>query len=73
MADGSGKRSRPETPAEYRERAAECERLAAASQTEKYRETFLHIAATWRRLADEDEALDGDAPAIQKRPSPTPE
>ncbi len=73
MADGSGKRSRPETPAEYRERAAECERLAADSQTERNRETYLRIAATWRRLADEDEALARDAPATPKRPSPPPE
>jgi hypothetical protein len=37
----------------YLERAAECERLAAAAMTEDNREIFLRLAARWRRAAEE--------------------
>ena len=44
--------------AEYRHRAAECERLAQEAITEEHRHTILRIAATWRALADQRERLD---------------
>jgi hypothetical protein len=43
--------------AEYRHRAAECERLAEQAITEEHRQTILGIAATWRALADQRERL----------------
>ena len=43
--------------AEYRRRAAECERLAAEAITEEHRQTILKIAATWRALANQRERL----------------
>jgi len=43
--------------AEYRRRAAECERLAADALTDEHRQTILGIAATWRALADQRERL----------------
>lgn len=46
----------PRTPQDFRDRAAECERLAEQFANPAVRETMLHVAATWRRLADEDEA-----------------
>jgi hypothetical protein len=73
MAHSNDKRSQPETLEEYRQRAAECERLAASSELKRNREIFLQLAATWHRLADEDEALARDTPATPKRPSPPPE
>ena len=50
--------------AEYRRRAAECERLAEQALTEQHRQTILGIAATWRALADQRERLElpGDNP-----------
>lgn len=50
--------------AEYRRRAAECERLAQDAITEEHRQTILKIAATWRALAEQRERLDltGDNP-----------
>jgi hypothetical protein len=47
-----------EVLAEYRRRAAECERLAQDAITEEHRQTILGIAATWRALADQRERLD---------------
>jgi hypothetical protein len=44
------------TPEEYRQRAADCERVAAETSSADVRETMLEVAARWRRLADEDEA-----------------
>jgi hypothetical protein len=38
--------------AEYRHRAAECERLAQEALTEEHRQTILKIAASWRQMAD---------------------
>ncbi len=43
--------------AEYRRRAAECERLAAEALTEDHRRTILEIATTWRALAEQRERL----------------
>lgn len=51
--------------AEYRRRAAECERLAEQAITEEHRQTILRIAATWRALADQRERLElpGEGPS----------
>ncbi|MDB5409731.1 MAG: hypothetical protein JWL84_4643 [Rhodospirillales bacterium] len=43
------------TPAEFRERAAECERLAAEVTDPTIERTLLFVAARWRSLAKEDE------------------
>jgi hypothetical protein len=43
--------------AEYRRRAAECDRLAEEALTEDHREAILRIAASWRELADQRERL----------------
>jgi hypothetical protein len=45
-----------ETPQEFRDRAAECERKAAEVSAPEFRETLLYVASRWRELADEDEA-----------------
>ena len=73
MTDSNGERSQPKTPAEYGQRATECERLAASYKPEKYREMFLYIAARWQLLADAHEALAGGAPTTPNGPSPLPE
>ena len=44
--------------AHYRQRAAECERLAEQAITEDHRQTILRIAGTWRALADQRERLE---------------
>ena len=53
--------------AEYRRRAAECERLAQDAITEEHRQTILRIAATWRALANQRERLHltGDNPSSE--------
>ena len=43
--------------AEYRRRAAECERLAGDAITEEHRQTILKIAESWRSLADQRERM----------------
>lgn len=43
--------------AEYRRRAAECERLAAEAITEEHRQTILKIAESWRAMADQRERM----------------
>jgi hypothetical protein len=45
----------PRTSHDFRDRADECERLAAKHDNSAVREDLLGVAATWRRLADEDE------------------
>jgi hypothetical protein len=42
-------------PQEFRQRAAECERLAAIGINTSARETLLYVAAGWRAMADEEE------------------
>jgi hypothetical protein len=42
-------------PRIFRERAAECERLAAETKNPHDRETLLYVASRWRAMADEDE------------------
>jgi hypothetical protein len=39
----------------FRERAENCERMAAKSRDPQVRETFLYIASTWRELAAANE------------------
>jgi hypothetical protein len=43
--------------AEYRRRAAECERLAGDAITEEHRQTILKIAESWRAMADQRERM----------------
>jgi hypothetical protein len=43
--------------AEYRRRAAECERLAADAITEAHRQAILKIAGSWRLLAEQRERM----------------
>ena len=43
--------------AEYRHRAAECERMARDAITEAHRQAILKIAASWRSLADQRERM----------------
>jgi len=43
--------------ADYRRRAAECDRLAEEAITEDHRLAILSIAASWRELADQRERL----------------
>jgi hypothetical protein len=42
-------------PQEFRQRAAECERLAELSRDSNARETLLFVASRWRAMADDDE------------------
>jgi hypothetical protein len=44
-----------ETPQDFRDRAAECERLAATATNPEARETMIYVASRWRALAEEDE------------------
>ena len=43
--------------AEYRRRAAECERLAADAITEEHRQKIFKIAESWRSMADQRERM----------------
>jgi hypothetical protein len=43
--------------AEYRRRAAECERLAREAITKEHRQTILQIAESWRLLADQRQRM----------------
>lgn len=49
------RRHREHTPADYRERAAECERLAETAVDEANRKILLDLAARWRALANEND------------------
>ena len=42
-------------PQEFRDRAAECERLAELGTNRRDRETLLYVASRWRAMADEDD------------------
>jgi hypothetical protein len=44
-----------ETVAQYIEFAAECDRLAADAQSERYRKILEEIAQVWRKLARDAE------------------
>jgi hypothetical protein len=62
----------PSTPQDYRDRAAESERLAETFEDRKARETLYHVASRWRAMADADEqreqrnhpSREGDWPRI---------
>jgi hypothetical protein len=44
------------TPQEYRERAADCERLAGEAARPHDREAMLYAAKRWHDLAEEEES-----------------
>ena len=52
--------------ADYRRRAAECDRLAEEAITEDHRQAILRMAASWRELADQRERL-----SMTTKPDPT--
>jgi hypothetical protein len=45
----------PETPKDFRERAANCRLMAAKVKDPKVREALLYVATRWIALAEEDE------------------
>jgi hypothetical protein len=45
-----------ETPAQYREFAAECYRLASEAKTENHRKILREMARAWQKVAEEAEA-----------------
>ena len=62
--------------AEYRRRAAECERLAGDAITEEHRQTILEIAQSWRAMADQRERMglaqdkaNASGPALRESPA----
>ena len=62
-------RDAAETPQDFRDRADECERLAATATSPEARETMIYVASRWRAMAEEDEKrlrLDkpADEPAV---------
>jgi hypothetical protein len=46
---------RMETPAQYREYAAECYRLASAAKMDEHRKMLREIARAWAKVAEEAE------------------
>jgi hypothetical protein len=60
----------PKTPQDFRERAAECQRLAEIAVNPETRETLFYVASRWRALAEEDEGR--LQPHMRKDESPTP-
>jgi hypothetical protein len=44
----------PKTREDFRERAVNCERIAAKTKDPQIRQTFLCIASKWRALAADD-------------------
>jgi hypothetical protein len=44
-----------QTPDDFRERVAECERQATKARSPTVRETLVFVARRWRELAAEDE------------------
>ena len=58
----------PKTPQDYRDRAAECERLAADMWEPRARETLLYVASRWRAMANADEARQR---SLQSREKPS--
>jgi hypothetical protein len=47
-----------ETPALYRQFAAECDRLAAEAKTERHRKILQEMAEVWRKLAEKADGKD---------------
>src|SRR5450755_2403116 len=60
-------------PKTYRERAAECERLASQAHHASSREMMSYLAVRWRALADEDEAGKRKPGTAQVPPPSLPE
>ena len=58
-------------PRYFRERAAECERLAAECVDPRARETLRYVASRWRALADEDERRWNPGDPERQSPPPT--
>ena len=54
---------------DYRQRAEECDRLAASSTSPHVREIMLFVASRWRALAD-DEAAKISQPKLAAKPRP---
>jgi hypothetical protein len=46
-----------ETPAQYREFAAECYRLASEATTDEHRKILQEMARAWREVAEEAETI----------------
>jgi hypothetical protein len=46
----------PKSPAYYRERAEECEKLARGASSPHVGEVMLYVALRWRELADWEQA-----------------
>jgi hypothetical protein len=44
-----------ETPQDYRQRAAECQKLADDAKDPRARETLLYVVSRWLALADADD------------------
>ena len=42
------------TPKSYRERAANCQRLAEAATDDETRDTMTYLAELWRAMADQE-------------------
>ena len=61
----------PQTPQNYRDRAAACDELAARATSHDVRMTMLYVASTWRELADAEEAK--QQPPTDRRPTHSPE
>lgn len=55
-------------PADYEKYAEECVQLAESAHVPEHRVMLMHIAETWRRLADDSAAKAADAdPGPAKR------
>ena len=57
-----------QTPRAYRERAAECERLASHAHHASSREMMIYLAMRWCALADEDDAEKSNPRTAQALP-----
>ena len=61
----------PKTREDFRERAVNCERMAAKTKDPQVRQTFLYIASKWHALAADDDperslrSTDGNSLSVQ--------
>jgi hypothetical protein len=62
----------PGDPKRCRDQAATCRKLAAEAHGPAVRDTFIHLAGTWERLADEFESTRSLFQAIESLRPPTP-
>jgi hypothetical protein len=58
-----------QTPQAYRERAAECERLASHAHHASPREMMIYLAMRWCALADEEETGNHESRRRPRYPS----